>query len=88
MVGIAGSWRFRRTRTESEVEFVLPVWLGRINKEVFNISLPASLVDFRSAGSYHIYDHRSVANTDTRFAPNILGRCTATSLDGVRWAAC
>ena len=30
VVGIAGSWRFRRTRTESEVEFVLPVWLGRI----------------------------------------------------------
>ena len=29
-VGIAGSWRFRRTRTEFEVEFVFPVWLGRI----------------------------------------------------------
>ena len=32
-----------------------------------------------------IYDHRSVAYTDTRFEPNILGRgCTAPSLDGAR----
>ena len=35
------------------------------------------------------YDHRSVANTDTCFAPNILGgMCTVPSLDGVRWPAC
>ena len=32
-----------------------------------------------------IYDHRSVAYTDTRFEPNILGRgCMAPSLDGAR----
>ena len=33
----------------------------------------ALVVDFRSAVGLP-YDHRSVANTDTRFAPNILGR--------------
>ena len=42
------------------------------------------IVDFRSAEGVP-YDHRSVANTDTRFEPNILGRgCMAPSLDGAR----
>ena len=42
------------------------------------------IVDFRSAVGLP-YDHRSVANTDTRFEPNILGRgCMAPSLDGAR----
>ena len=47
------------------------------------------IVDFRSARRLP-YDHRSVANTDTNFAPNILGRgCfisfpMAPSLDGER----
>ena len=37
------------------------------------------IVDFRSA-IWLPYDHRSVANTDTRFAPNILGRGCFISL--------
>ena len=45
------------------------------------------IVDFRSAVRLP-YDYRSVANTDTRFAPNILGRACffpmAPSLDGER----
>ena len=42
------------------------------------------IVDFRSARKLP-YDHRSVANTDTRSAPNILGRaCMAPSVDGAR----
>ena len=42
------------------------------------------IVDFRSARRLP-YDHRSVANTDTRFEPNKQGRgCMAPSLDGAR----
>ena len=42
------------------------------------------VVDFRSA-VWLPYDHRSVANTDTRFAPNKQGRtCMAPSVDGAR----
>ena len=42
------------------------------------------IVGFRSA-VWLPYDHRSVANTDTCFEPNILGRgCMAPSLDGAR----
>ena len=46
------------------------------------------IVDFRSA-VWLPYDHRSVANTDTRFEPNILGRACfffrmAPSVDGER----
>ena len=38
------------------------------------------IVDFRSAVQLP-YDHRSVANTDTRSKPNILGRGCFISLD-------
>ena len=42
------------------------------------------IVDFRSAVGLP-YEHRSVANIDTRSAPNILGRaCMAPSVDGAR----
>ena len=42
------------------------------------------IVDFRSA-VWLPCDHRSVANIDTRSAPNILGRaCMAPSVDGAR----
>ena len=56
------------------------------------------IVDFRSA-MWLPYDHRSVANTDTRFEPNILGRAcvfpvwrpvrTASALDNwqIRYSA-
>ena len=47
---------------------------------------PFSLYRCLSVGSgVAIYDHRSVAYTDTCFEPNILGRgCMAPSLDGAR----
>ena len=38
------------------------------------------IVDFRSARCMLSYDHWSVANTDTRYAPNILGRACFFSL--------
>ena len=44
------------------------------------------IVDFRSA-IWLPYDHRSVANTDTRFAPNILGRGCFISLWRQVWTA-
>ena len=42
--------------------------------------------DFRSA-VWLPYDHRSVANTDTRFEPNILGRACVFSVWRLVWTA-
>ena len=67
------------------------IWLSVIDKKMAHpneIDHLRYVVDFRSAVELP-YDHRSVANTDTCFAPNILGgMCTVPSLYGVRWPAC
>ena len=44
------------------------------------------IVDFRSAAKLP-YDHRSVANADTRFEPNILGRACVFSVWRLVWTA-
>ena len=65
----------------------MDLWLSVIDKKMAHpneIDLLPYIVDFRSARELP-YVHRSVANTDTRFEPNSLGRgCMAPSLDGAR----
>ena len=54
----------------SYVDFSFP---GRHRIHNFGIDHLRHIVDFRSAEGLP-YDHMSVANTDTRVEPNILGR--------------
>ena len=58
-------------------DFVLITYSSRIDHSPY-------IVDFRSAERLP-YDHWSVANTDTRFAPKEQGRtCVTPSVDGAR----
>ena len=65
------------------------IWLSVIDKKMAHPNEIVHLryvVDFRSAVELP-YDHRSVANTDTRFEPNILGRACVFSVWRLVWTA-
>ena len=61
-----------------QCEIIIYFWWAE-TKEILEIDHLRYIVDFRSAG-WLLYDHRSVANTDTRRTPNILGRGCFISL--------